>query len=103
MICMSFKTVVYPVGLVWFKIPWISRTVAGPWPHKTRRISSSASVGRLEDLRMGKYYYEVIRSVNEFLRSQVAKIEVADIPGAYGDLAQSLTERIAAAATAKTK
>jgi hypothetical protein len=52
---------------------------------------------------MGKYYYEVIRSVNEFLRSQVAKIEVADIPGAYGDLAQSLTERIAAAATAKTK
>src|ERR1700676_4176457 len=80
MICVSFKTVVYPVGLVWFRMSWISRTVEGPWSHNTRRISSSPSVGRLEDLRMAGSYYEIIRSVNEILRRLANETETANSP-----------------------
>src|SRR5580704_17550339 len=46
MICSSFSAVVYPVGLVWLRVCRISRTVAGPRSHKTRKMASSPSVGR---------------------------------------------------------
>src|SRR5258708_32222717 len=59
------------MGLVWLSTSWTSRTVEGPRSHRTPRISSSASVGRnWDDFRMTASYYEVIRSVNENLRSQ---------------------------------
>src|SRR5258708_3207175 len=62
------------MGLVWLSTSWTSRTVEGPRSHRTPRISSSASVGRnWEDFRMRKSYYEVIRSVNENLRSQILR------------------------------
>src|ERR1017187_2358901 len=46
MICKSFRTVVYWVGLRYPMVSWTSRTVLGPRLQRTVRSSSSASVGR---------------------------------------------------------
>src|SRR6476469_5391541 len=47
------------------------RTVLGPRSHRTRRIASSASVGRGEgNLDISASIYERLRSVNEDLRNK---------------------------------
>src|ERR1700757_3623984 len=68
MIWSSFKTVVYPFSL---SASCTSRTVEGPRPHKTRRISSSDAVGFCGERVMRAQYYEDIRSVNENLRRKM--------------------------------
>src|ERR1700677_2746987 len=68
MICSSFSAVVYPVGLVWLRVCRISRTVAGPPSHKTRKIASSPSVGRGGLGGMDRLLTKCFVNVNENIR-----------------------------------
>src|SRR5690348_771892 len=73
MIWSSFKTVVYPVGFRRSSSSCTCRTVLGPRRQSTRRIPSSASVGRGVVAMPGRLY-EAFRNVNERLRSRLGEL-----------------------------
>src|SRR5580700_2182864 len=68
MICSSFRAVVYPVGLISLRVCRISRTLAGPPSHKTRKMASSPSVGRGSLDGMSRLLTKCFVNVNETFR-----------------------------------
>ena len=67
MIWSCFRVVVYPVGVLRASSSWTSLTVLGPRRQSTRRIASSASVGRGSSA-MERRYTKVVVFVNEDFR-----------------------------------
>src|SRR5688500_17037758 len=78
MICSVLRTLVYPVGLAALRTFSTSRTDNGPALQRTRRMSSSALVGRGRLARMAVSMTKVSVNVNEDLRHSMTKFFVVE-------------------------